>query len=110
MRGCVGPAVQTERHTRAVSSWCVFGHGVAYTLTLVDRPLTPSPPLPTPSSLPAPGLRVLTIHNNPEDLTLAPGVKHLRQVLADTDSADISQYFNAAYEFINEGVQKQQRE
>lgn len=55
-------------------------------------------------------LRVLTIHNNPEDLTLAPGLKHLRQVLADTDSADISQYFNAAYEFINEGVQKQQRE
>lgn len=53
---------------------------------------------------------MLTIHNNPEDLTLAPGVKHLRQVLADTDSADISQYFNAAYEFINEGVQKQQRE
>ncbi len=55
--------------------------------------------------------RVITIHNNPENMQLPAKFKHLRLQLADVDTQDISKFFATAYTFIeearaaNEGVQ-----
>ena len=48
------------------------------------------------------GARIVTIHNNPENLQPPARFKHLRFTLADVDTADVSQFFNASYEFIEE--------
>ncbi len=50
------------------------------------------------------------IHNNPENLKPPPHVQHLRFTLADVDTADISRYFNTAYEFIDDAMRKGQGE
>ncbi|GAX75987.1 hypothetical protein CEUSTIGMA_g3430.t1 [Chlamydomonas eustigma] len=47
--------------------------------------------------------RVITIHNHPENLKLPGKFKQLRLELPDVESADISQYFNQVYEFVEEG-------
>ncbi len=51
----------------------------------------------------------MTIHNHPENLRPAPGGPvrhHLRLPLPDIEDADISQHFQRAYEFMEEGRQK----
>ena len=45
---------------------------------------------------------MITIHNNPENLKLPGRFKQLRFQLADVDTQDVSQYFNASYEFVEE--------
>ncbi len=47
--------------------------------------------------------RVITIHNNPENMKLPSRFKHLRFQLADVDTQDVSQFFDASYQFIEEG-------
>lgn len=49
------------------------------------------------------GCRVITIHNNPENMKLPTRFKHLRFQLADVDTQDVSQFFDASYQFIEEG-------
>lgn len=46
--------------------------------------------------------RILTIHNNPENLQLPAGFKHKQLVLADVETEDVSQYFNESYTYIEE--------
>ncbi|BDA42767.1 probable dual specificity protein phosphatase 6 at N-terminal half [Coccomyxa sp. Obi] len=46
--------------------------------------------------------RVITIHNNPENMQLPAKFKHLRLQLADVDTQDISKFFATAYTFIEE--------
>lgn len=46
--------------------------------------------------------RVITIHNNPENMKLPAKFKHLRLQLADVDTQDISKYFAPSYAFIEE--------
>ena len=48
------------------------------------------------------GARIVTIHNNPENLKPPARFKHLSFTLADVDTADVSQFFNASFEFIEE--------
>ncbi|KAG2482605.1 hypothetical protein HYH03_018489 [Edaphochlamys debaryana] len=52
--------------------------------------------------------RVLTIHNHPENLRLAPGLRHLRFSVPDIEDVDISQYFSEAFDFIDEARDKGQ--
>ena len=47
--------------------------------------------------------RVITIHNNPENMKLPKRFKQLRLQLADVDTQDVSQFFDTAYQFIEEG-------
>ena len=44
--------------------------------------------------------RVLTIHNNPENLRLPPRFQRLSFTLADVDTQDVSPFFAPAYDFI----------
>ncbi len=44
--------------------------------------------------------RVLTIHNNPENLRLPARFQRLTFELADVDTQDISPFFAASYDFI----------
>ena len=46
--------------------------------------------------------RVLTIHNNPEGMSVDRHVKHLQLQLADVMTEDISQFFDTSYEFIED--------
>ena len=47
--------------------------------------------------------RVITIHNNPENLALPARFRHLRFQAADVDTVDITQFFAPSYAFIEEG-------
>lgn len=47
--------------------------------------------------------RVITIHNNPENIKLPKRFKQLRLQLADVDTQNVSQFFDASYQFIEEG-------
>lgn len=47
--------------------------------------------------------RVVTIHNNPENMALPARFRHLRFQCADVDTVDITQYFAPSYTFIEEG-------
>jgi hypothetical protein len=47
--------------------------------------------------------RVITIHNNPDNLKLPSRFKHLRFQLADVDTQDVSRFFSPTYSFIEEG-------
>ena len=44
--------------------------------------------------------RVLTIHNNPENLRLPPRFQRLSFTLADVDTQDVSPFFAPSYDFI----------
>ncbi len=44
--------------------------------------------------------RVLTIHNNPENLRLPARFQRLTFELADVDTQDISPFFAPSYDFI----------
>jgi len=44
--------------------------------------------------------RLVTIHNNPDELKLPSDFKHLKIECPDVPTADISRHFNAVYEFI----------
>ncbi|EIE24571.1 phosphatases II [Coccomyxa subellipsoidea C-169] len=46
--------------------------------------------------------RVITIHNNPENMQLPSRFKHLRLQLADVDTQDVSKFFAPTYTFIEE--------
>lgn len=46
--------------------------------------------------------RVITIHNNPENMQLPGSFKHLRLQLADVDTQDVSKFFAPSYTFIEE--------
>jgi hypothetical protein len=46
--------------------------------------------------------RVITIHNNPENMQLPGRFKHLRLQLADVDTQDVSKFFAPSYTFIEE--------
>ena len=46
--------------------------------------------------------RVVTIHNNPENMQLPGRFKHLRLQLADVDTQDVSKFFAPSYTFIEE--------
>ena len=46
---------------------------------------------------------MITIHNNPENMKLPERFKQLRLQLADVDTQDVSQFFDASYQFIEEG-------
>ncbi len=48
------------------------------------------------------GSRVITIHNNPENMQLPSRFKHLRLQLADVDTQDVSKFFAPTYTFIEE--------
>ena len=46
--------------------------------------------------------RIITIHNNPENLKVPNKYKHTQIPMADVDTEDISQHFNRTYEIIEE--------
>ena len=46
--------------------------------------------------------RILTVHNNPENLTPPPRFKHKRLILADVETEDVSKYFNESFTYIEE--------
>lgn len=46
--------------------------------------------------------RIMTVHNNPEDLRPQPGVKHLTFCLPDVATANIAPLFQSSYVFIEE--------
>ena len=46
--------------------------------------------------------RVISIHNNPENLQLPAKYARLQFALADVDTQDISPYFAPSYDFIEE--------
>lgn len=47
--------------------------------------------------------RVISIHNNPENMALPARFKHLRFQCADVDTVDITKFFAPSYSFIEEG-------
>lgn len=46
--------------------------------------------------------RILTIHNNPDNLKPPSKIKHLKIELADVETEDVSRFFNDSYTFIEE--------
>lgn len=42
----------------------------------------------------------MTIHNNPENLKPQSKFKHLKFVLADVETEDVTRFFNDSYTFI----------
>lgn len=46
--------------------------------------------------------RIITVHNNPENMKPPAKYKHLQLPLADVETEDISQFFNSSYEFIEQ--------
>lgn len=46
--------------------------------------------------------RVLTIHNNPENLQLPPNFQRLQFQLADVDTQDCSPFFAPTFDFVEE--------
>lgn len=46
--------------------------------------------------------RILTIHNNPENLKPPGRYKHKQFVLADVETEDVSKFFDESYTFIEE--------
>lgn len=48
--------------------------------------------------------RIITIHNDPENLKVPAKMKHMKVTAADLPSTDLSCFFNATYEFIEEGA------
>lgn len=59
----------------------------------------PAPHTPYPVSL---ARRIITIHNHPSNLRPSPHIQHLPFELPDVDSADIAQFFQRTFEFIEE--------
>ena len=47
--------------------------------------------------------RVITIHNNPDNLTLPATYAHLRIEMPDIDTANITAHFDPTFNFIEEG-------
>lgn len=47
--------------------------------------------------------RVITIHNNPDNMTLPGAYAHLRIEMPDIDTANITAYFDPTFNFIEEG-------
>lgn len=52
--------------------------------------------------------RILTIHNNPENLKPPPRFKHLKYTLADVDTEDISKFFAQTFDFIEDAREANQ--
>ena len=47
--------------------------------------------------------RIVTIHNNPENLKPPDRYQHMRIEMPDIDVADITAHFSPTYNFIEEG-------
>lgn len=46
--------------------------------------------------------RLISIHNNPENLKVPKGFQQLKMTVADVHTQDITPYFNPSYDFIEE--------
>lgn len=46
--------------------------------------------------------RLISIHNNPENLQVPKGFQQLKMTVADVHTQDITPYFNPSYDFIEE--------
>ncbi|KAL0049954.1 hypothetical protein WJX82_001575 [Trebouxia sp. C0006] len=46
--------------------------------------------------------RIISIHNNPENLQVPKGFQHLKMTVADVHTQDITPYFNPSYDYIEE--------
>lgn len=46
--------------------------------------------------------RLISIHNNPENLKVPKGFQQLKMTVADVHTQDITPYFNPSYDLIEE--------
>jgi hypothetical protein len=52
--------------------------------------------------------RIITIHNNPDDLKAPARFKHLKYTLADVDTENITPFFAPSFDFIEEAREAKQ--